>query len=313
MDELKSNELISRILKMNWLRPEGVAWDTVATILLRKHLFGHKSRMDFGSGNGYTTFLASGGKFTDSYDWYYNVNLDGFAEGADIYDHSVLKNINDFIEIEPEFKWNMAVDHKNELLKQADQLKLYENIYMVDGNQENYNIAGKYDFIFSNMLYWLKDPFSALSKLEKLLLPGGFIAIAFPNSNFYKSAESYQWKAKNSNLLRLINRGRADSIMWNMDYSDFKEGLLNKKINLEVNDFTTYLSPGLLKVWDVGLRPLSPALIGHVNRLDKVERLKFKQEWCDSILPIVREQVENEISLLNHGSNGFNFVVLKKE
>lgn len=306
-----TEELFHNFLSISWLRPEGVTWDTVAAVLLQEWINSDDEKLDFGSGNGYTTFITSRGKFADTYDWYHNTNVEGFKENSDIYNVNKLSNIKDFIAKSPEVKWSLAIDHKSELLKQASQLDLYSSTFVANGNNPLPLEIGKFDLIFSNILYWLNDPFLAIQNLIKHLNENGKIIVAFPNNNFYRFAQSYNWKKENSNLLKLLNRGRADSILWSMDYSDFKSKLKLDKLPLEIIEFKSFLSESLIKLWDVGLRPLSPALISHVNRITSEERLRFKIDWCNSIKDILLEQLKEEIGSVGNNKGGFNFIVMK--
>ena len=58
----------------------------------------------------------------------------------------------------------------------------------------------------------------------------------------------------------------------------------------------TYLSLKIWEIWDVGLRPLSPALIKMANYLNSSQRLEIKKEWCDICLPFAEELLEHKLS-----------------
>ena len=122
-------------LYMNWLRPEGVVWDCVASQLFRSELINDSgSILEIGIGNGYTSFMQLGGAFDPSYDWYYNVLLQGFDENADIYDASVIDSVSSFIRKQPEVRIDYAIDHKQNLLDQVSQLNFVNKLSVHDAN-----------------------------------------------------------------------------------------------------------------------------------------------------------------------------------
>ena len=74
---------------------------------------------------------------------------------------------------------------------------------------------------------------------------------------------------------------------------------------------TRYCTKQTIKIWDVGLRPISPYLIYMANSLEAEDRLALKMKWCEDLMPIVRELVDEELSVA-HGPGALTMMVLRK-
>lgn len=293
-------------LYMNWLRPEGVVWDTTAAQLFGKQLLnGAGDILEIGIGNGYTSFMQLGGKFDPVYDWYYNVSPDGFEQNKDIYDVTKIQSIEKFIIQRPKINLVAAIDHKQNLLNQVIQLGFVKNIVLHDANQPIETIEQQFDTITSNILYWLDDPLAAIRDWTTKCKENAKIVLCFPNPRFYEYCTSY---TSESSLWIKLNRGRKDCVAWCLDLDEFSKQV-KAETDLKMVDSQTYLSRKTLEIWDVGLRPLSPALIKMANYLDSRQRLEIKKEWCDLCLPFAEELLENELHL-GPKEGAYNFVTL---
>lgn len=296
---------ISDFIYMDWLRPENIVWEAVMTHLVGQELSTASNILEVGIGNGYNSFMTLGGKFSKEYDWYYNVNTEGFWLNKDIYDYSCITDLSKYIINKPTRRLKYALDHKQNLLNQANQLDFVNKLILQDAN-EYIRLEG-ISTIYSNILYWLRDPISALQNYEELLDKPGKIILVFPNTDFIKHCRSYK---RENRLFTLLNRGRADSMLWMMDFDEF-EKLVKLKTNLQILKFRRYLAPITLKISDIGLRPLSPVLIKMANSLNESTRLEIKEEWCETLFPFVEELLALELEN-GHNQGGYNFVVLGK-
>ena len=296
---------VEEFLYMSWLRPENVVWDSVGSKLIGATLSADQNILEVGIGNGYFSFMTLGGKFNKKYDFYYNVNTNGFWENKDIYDCFIYKDIQNQIIKNVDIKIKYAIDYKINLLNQVKQLYFAENLICQDAN-EKINLSG-IDTIYSNIIYWLKHPIEVIKNFESNLNDGGKVILVFPNTNFLKYCNSYR---RDTRIKRLLNRGRGESLMWYMDIKDFQQEI-NSQTTFKIASYDRYLAPITLKVWDIGLRPISPHLIKMANSLDKKRRFEIKQEWCETCLMFLKDLLEEELE--NGPKNGgFNFVILEK-
>jgi SAM-dependent methyltransferase len=298
---------IDDFVYMNWLRPEVVILHAVAAKLIGEELLKSNNILEIGIGNGYFSFMILEGRFKKSYDWYYNVDTEGFWENKDIYDSINLLNIQNFIEKPPHKRLKLAIDHKENLLSQTKQLNFVDNLLCMDANEPMRftNI----ETVYSNILYWLKNPIEVLQNIEINLKSNGKVILVFPNSHFFEYCRSYS--DDESRLWKLINRGRTDHMMWFMDFDDFGKNI-ERHTSFEIETTQRYLSKLSLNTWDIGLRPLSPHLIKMANSLPDNKRMEIKEEWCKTCKKFIYELLENEIEK-GRKEGGFNFVVLRKK
>lgn len=290
---------------MNWLRPEVVVWDAVSSKLIGDELSNASNILEVGIGNGYFTFMTLGGKFSKEYDWYYNVNTEGFWSNKDIYDHVDINDIGGYVIERPDVRLKYGIDHKQNLLDQTKQLDFVETLLLQDANE--YISANDVSTIYSNTIYWLRDPISAIQNYEAILNKNGIIVLVFPNSDFFKNCPSY---TRENKLLTLLNRGRADSLLWFMDLKEF-EKIIKTKTKLYIETYQRYIAEITLKIWDIGLRPISPHLIKMANKLDRATRMEIKEEWCETVMQFAEQLLGLELER-SIKEGGFNFVVLKK-
>jgi len=291
-------------LLMYWLRPESALWDAIAAKEISEALRNRGNILEVGIGNGFFSYLLFGGSFSDEFDWFYSADTSEFRENGDIFDYDAGVDIGKFICERPSQRLKYAVDHKQTLLNQATKLGFVEKLIRHDANVPLY--LDGVETIYSNILYWLNDPMGVLNYWQDMLPVGGRVIISFPNNRFYQACRSYTDKSR---MWRLLNRGRASSVMWYMDLAEF-EKKVNQETRFRIVNARTYLSNLTLKVWDIGLRPISPALIKMANAVDPSSRLEIKREWCELMLPYMQDLLQKDIESKEDG--GYNLTVLEK-
>ena len=297
---------LKKTLSLYWLRPECVPWITQATQILKPHLKNAEDLMELGIGNGIFTFLTLGGELSPKYDWYYNVNTQGFSQNKDIYDCVSEFNIKDFIVKQPTKNLKLAIDHKQNLLDQTAQLGFVDQIICADANKQiKFNGVKN---IFSNILYWLDNPAKVIEELSGQMPTGGKVFLVFPNSKFYEYCQSYQ---QSTPLQTIYNRGRADSMKWRLDVEDVEKKLIINS-DFKLIHCQNYLCRNTLKTWDYGLRPFSPHLIKMANMLTPDDRFAIKNEWCQDLLPLLIESMEIELDK-GEEEGGYHFIILEKK
>ena len=294
-------------LNAYWLRPESALWDAIAARNLGAALRDRSDIIEVGIGNGFFSFLLFGGHFSPEFDWFYSVDTQGFWDFKDIFDHDSNILLDKYVIKSPDKYLSLGLDHKQSLLNQASRLGFVDKLLLHDCNQP-LPVSKTYQTAYSNMLYWLTDPLAAMRNIGLSLESGGELITVFPNSDFYKNCSSYVHKDP---LSTILNRGRASSIMWHMDISEFERKIHESGI-FEIKSFTRYLAPSTLKIWDVGLRPISVPLIKMANALIPETRLEIKMEWCDTFEKFAEPLLMNEIEF-GAKAGGYNLVVLTKK
>jgi len=294
-------------LNLTWLRPEWALWDTIASSNISKYEIAAPS-LDLGCGNGLFSFITAGGSFSIDHDWFINTDTEGFWDNKDIYDACNTDNLDNIIAKTSNYTFTTGLDHKDSLLKQAGALNLYDSLVKHDADQPWPFEEGQFKTIFSNILYWLKDLNKSLRELYRVLDKGGLAILCLPNTKYLDYCFTYQWKEKNSELLRLLNHGRTESMHWTMSYHDFKKAA--EDVGFNIADHGYYLSRLTLTINDIGLRPLSPVLIKMTNKLSQEDRREIKKEWVETVMKFLLPLCELDKDSKEEG--GFHLFVLKK-
>lgn len=293
-------------LDIYWLRPESGFWDAIAAKHLGAQLAGKKDILEVGIGNGFFSFLMLGGRFKPEFDWFLSTATEGYWQNADIYDHDSGVAIDSFVVKQPHTRIRYGLDHKRNLLNQAARIGFVDEVIQHDCNAPLPSL--QCSTAYSNMLYWLADPLTVIDRIGGLLPKGGELVTVFPNSDFYRNCKSYGSKAP---LWRLLNRGRADHIMWHMDLPEFEAEIRRRGI-FDLSYSTRYLSPLTLGIWDIGLRPLSVPLIKMADALPAGKRAEVKAEWCDTLEQFCGPLLEVEAEL-GPKQGGYNLVRLTRK
>ncbi len=303
----ESPKFLDEHLNVNWLRPETALWDAIASTAISQFEFLPPS-LDLGSGNGIFSFITGGGAFSPEYDWYRNVNPDGFWDNRDIYDTFIEPPRRSWITREPAYRIDCALDAKRNLLKQAEALKFYDRVVVADANLQLPFPDDSFETVFSNILYWLKSAEVSFREIRRVLRSGGRCSLCLQDHKFKEYCISYRWRELNSEVLRLLNRGRSESSLWTISYDELIS--LTKSLGFKVVAHTYYLSPLTLEAWDIGLRPLSPVLIKMIHKLSEADRLAIKLEWIETLRPFLNELYDMDKNSDRQG--GYHFVCLEK-
>src|SRR5213075_1889943 len=103
----------------------------------------------------------------------------------------------------PEFVIDCGADHKSNLLKQASRLEFYKRLVECDANRHLPFEDGEFRTVFSNILYWLDDPETALKEIARICSDRAILCM--PTTDFYAFCPSY---SRTDGLWSLIHSRR---------------------------------------------------------------------------------------------------------
>lgn len=299
-------DLFEAHLNVSWLRPENIVWDTIASYWVRQQGL-TRPTLDLGSGNGMFSFVTAGGRFDVDFDWFRHTGLDDAAGAGDIYNASPRVTVLPIVKA-PEYRIDVALDHKRHLLEQASLLDLYERTVQHDAAAALPFADGEFATVFSNILYWFDEPMRVLRECARVLARGGRAVFCVPDPVFYTWCESYRWQELQSEWLRLLNGGRDGCVRWTVTDEVFERWI--SRVGLRVVNHQRYLHERTLRLWDVGLRPLSRPLIKLVNGLGGEARASLKREWMAAVRPLLWALLEEERRAA--GAGAFHMCVAQK-
>jgi SAM-dependent methyltransferase len=270
-----------QLLNAYWLRPETALWRYIDIRSMAGFEFTSPS-LDFGCGDGMFSFIRSGGEFAPTFDVFKaTANLDKFFEQHDVYD-AFDPSISPTVTTHPGYRIDVAFDHKQNLLKKAATLGLYEEFKVGDGNKPLPFKDESFSTIFSNIVYWLDDPARVLMELHRILKPGGRVCLMLPDAallefSFYNSLYVKTGDQKWA-FLEKLDRGRLAN-----DIKQAKSGAQWEKLfdgsGLRVHRHSRHLSKPVVQLWDIGMRPLFPVLMKMIDSIDPEKLPEIKEQW----------------------------------
>jgi SAM-dependent methyltransferase len=311
------SRVLKKLLNVYWLRPETALWRAIDIETMKDFKVQGKS-LDLGCGDGVFSFIRGGGEFDLSFDDYQSIgNLDKFYQNVDIHD-TFVDGYKLCISKKPSYKFNVALDHKENLLKKAKELDFYDDFITHDANQPLPFEDNTFDTIFSNIVYWLDDPQKSMNEISRVLDREGKVALMLPNSTMSEFSFYNQLHVKNNNedfeFLKYMDRGRYSSnIKIAKSFDEWKQIIGNS--GLKTVEHKTHLSKTVIQMWDIGLRPLFPVLLKLVNAVEnKEELLNIKKEWITIFMkflePIFELEMKNKLN--QNEEKAFHYFVLEK-
>jgi SAM-dependent methyltransferase len=272
------------IYEYYWMRPENALWRARDFQVMEKVVFKGRS-LDFGAGDGAISFLRAGGRLVPHYDAFSeSLDTSRFFKGEDIYDQ--FHDVSGEIVANPaNYRINVAFDLKKNLLAKARKMYLYDEIVVGDGNECLPFEDEEFQTIFSNIVYWLKDPVKTMSELSRITQKSGQIILFLPSDHladysFYNKYFLEKGKPTSREFLSMLDMGRlANNIKISKSAPQWEA--IFEGAGLDVITRVQHISGAMVRLWDVGLRPFSPFMIQMANRLSPEERADAKNRWVE--------------------------------
>lgn len=297
-----------------WLRPETALWRELDIRAMRSFKFRSPS-LDLGCGDGIFSFIRAGGGFHPSFDAFLSLSgLDRFFENVDVFD-AYNEKMHPSLTHAPEYQIDWAFDHKENLLKKARLLGLYQNTQVGDANKPLPFSDGSFNSLFSNIVYWLDDPEAVIVEIARVLRPGGQACLMLPNRTLPEFSFYNQLYVKTGNpdwmFLEKLDRGRFGDNIRQARSGEAWEAMF-ASAGLRVNRHSAHLSKTVIQIWDVGLRPLFPVLYKMAEALTAERRLEIKKEWISTLRHFLEPLARMDEGLGQDEEPAFHCYVLDK-
>lgn len=301
------------LLQAFWLRPETALWRSLDIRAMAGFEMEEPS-LDLGCGDGLFSFFRAGGCLDPLMDAFESMgNLESYFENVDAFDHFDAEFGLRVVQ-EPKYRITCALDHKRNLLLKTKPLGLYRRWVEADANQGLPFADGEFQSVFCNILYWLEQPAVALREIERVLGPGGHACLLVPNQRFLEGSFFLQQGGAAASpeyaFLSLLDRGRMAEIRQvhpASQWESFVEGA-----GLQVEQRVDLLSIPLVKIWDVGLRPLFRPLLKLARGLDREHLAPIKQDWVDTLQRFMDPILALDTELCAQGQATFHCYQLLK-
>ncbi|WP_299290871.1 methyltransferase domain-containing protein [Nitrosopumilus sp.] len=301
-----NGQILKNFLNLYWLRPETAIWRTLDAIQMKNIAF-QKPLLDAGCGDGSFSFTLFSGETSKSFDVYSTISsTKDFFSGKDI--HNQNSFVKPKITKKSSLKINVGMDWKSNLLDKAKSYGLYNKLIKHDMNKKFPFEENSFNSVFSNVLYWLKDPIFSLSEINRILKNNGQVIIFVPDKKFQNFLIFNHFLKTKSKWAKILDRGIHDNIKHCYTNQEWKK--IFSTSGFEISHHSTHLSKNLIKFWSIGLRPYSPFLIEMANKLDNLERKRIKNRLINELYPLFRSYIDFELSSPSK-NNCFHMYVLK--
>lgn len=298
------DELIKNFLNIYWLRPETAIWRSIDAIKLNKIPI-VKPVLDMGCGDGTFSFTMLGGKLSQEFDIFQGILTTlGFFKGTDIYNKK--KPIKSKILKSPKLTIDVGLDHKQNLLDQASNLKLYKKLVQHDLNKHLPFDDNFFNTIFSNVFYWIDDIEHLLLETKRILKKNGKLIILVPDISLKKNF-LFEMFSKKHYWVKALDRGIHSNVKHSKSFDEWNK--LFKNNGFSIDSHYNYLSKNLIHFHNIGMRPYSPYIIEMANELNSKKRIDIKNRLVREIFPIIKSYIDYD---LESNAGCFHLFSLKK-
>lgn len=275
------------LLPLYWLRPESALWYAHELAAVGRVLGGRLEgpSLEFGCLDGINTFVLLGGAFSFDFDLYGGVRVragetarDYLAEAAPPSSGDVTTRPRDFFDV--------GLDYADSHLAKAAPLGLYTTLVRQDFDAPLSSYAdASFRTIWAPMLFWVsRDRAGAmLAELRRVLAPGGRLVTMVPDERIAAWLVRTRAEGASPSWIDVIDRGKHAHFTKNARTRAQWERLF-AEAGLGVGAHASFAPPVIVQAYDVGLRPMFPAMMKMYEVL--------KREAPEDVAQIKRHWVE---------------------
>ena len=278
-ESITRTERLRRFMNAYWLRPENALWMALRSEVLADTSW-HSPSVDLCCGDGVFSFLHAGGTFSEDFDVFTGVGPLSVKQGdpADIFDH-VDTQYQPMVEHSPDSQIEVGTDWKPNLLTKAGRLGLYDELIVHDCNRPLPFEDGSFRTVYCNSIYWMQNIDGLLDEMNRICSDDGVILLEVKLDSVLRyTLESYR-ETLGDRFLEIIGRGRAETWPSLTNRSTWEQQF--SRAGLTIQRAVPFVTRTHAHLWDVGLRPIAPALIELANNVTPETRGRVKRWWVD--------------------------------
>jgi SAM-dependent methyltransferase len=311
---MTASTTFDELLNVFWLRPETALWREIDIRAMSSFTFRSPS-LDLGCGDGVFSFIRAGGRLDERFDAFRSVaRLDKFFDNADVFD-AFDESVSSVVIRRPSYEIDCGLDHKENLLKKARQLGFYRELKHGDANRPLPFPDHSFNSVFSNIVYWLDDPQEVVAEIARVLRPGGQACLMLPNRTLPEFSFYNQLYVKTGDpdwaFLEKLDRGRFSDNIRQARSKETWEAMF-QRAGLRIDRHVTHLSKTIVRVWDIGLRPLFPVLRRMTDAIAPDGLAAIKHEWVSTLRQFLEPMVLLDRRLCGEAEPGFHCYVVGK-
>ena len=183
-------KIFLKFLNFYWLRPEKAFLHTLrAEKYIETFKYFRGKTLDVSCGDGIFSFFCLGGELSakdDQYKSLKNIKKKKINLTEDVYDYFKNDEYKIKIKKNTKKKFSLGTDYKINLIEKSRKLNLYKNFLLHDNNKKLPKSIGKYDFIYANSSYWVKNFEGHISDLIDKTNKKGKLILSLKEGNYLK-------------------------------------------------------------------------------------------------------------------------------
>lgn len=289
MNDVRS--LFERLLVSLWLRPERALWDAHELATVRSMLGPTFARpaLEYGCTDGMNTFVMAGGEVKFDHDDYEDIaglaldvagGSDYFAKANDIARPVVHRT--------PSYRFDVGITWRDSHLERASRLGIYNELKCVALGAAIPVASRSLATIWAPNLFWNErgDLPAMLAELARALRKDGRIILIMPDAEQAKAEIWSKLAALPEPFIRALDRGTAKNLTMNALGDDQWQKIF-AEAGLSVTDHRRFLPSIVGTIYQIGFRPMFPALMEAYTRLRRgnlAGLLAVKRQWIETVL-----------------------------
>lgn len=290
----KREQYLEQYLSWFWLRPENALMSAIrAEKYASTFKYFDSDSLDVSCGDGVFSFIAAGGGLSVDSDMFRSIDntepRQGNFDAFDFYDDSYVVDVVK----RPEFTFSHGSDWKKNLIRKAERLEWYSNLFLHDNNQPIPFDNGSFGYIYSNSAYWVDRFEKHINDLVRLLKPGGCLILEAKTKNIENySSNSYASEIIGKKACDILDAGRRSTWKGLRGIEQYRE-IFGKMKGVDLIEESPVYGDLMVQVWDIGLRPLFNPLSRMANSVDEQTRREVKKEWVQTLYDLSKYFVNN--------------------
>jgi SAM-dependent methyltransferase len=303
---------LNEYLKAYWLRPVTAAVRALESEVLDFSKYRGKSNLELACGDGVNGFVAMGGEIPMDFDVFQSMPVPSaeqfFGGKLDVYD-SFKPELSRKIGSPRSDFWSKGIDHKQNLIDKAKLTGAYRDLECRDLNTGLNEGHEKYDMIFSNSIYWVKNIEPLLRDVQNAVRPGGKVILSIIKKSF---VTQMAWTKLAPHKFRdVLDMGRhthyqqlEEESVWE---SRFKTAGL--KITQKNPTFNSMLAH-MIELHD--LREISPVTNLMAKKLSPKDLEEVKAKWIEYSAYLFNQMHSEGLFEATPENSHYNIYVLEK-
>jgi SAM-dependent methyltransferase len=239
------------------------------------------------------SFIAGGGQLTSDVDMFQALDLSQARENDfDTFDHFDA-SYKATVQKSPSFIYEYGSDWKPNLIEKSRALNFYKNLIVHDNNQALPFDDNRFDYVYSNSSYWVKNFREHINDLVRITKPGGHIVLEIKTKEIEQfSSFNYAKSLMGNTFCKIIDAGRLQSWHGLQTLAEFDKLVGDIKV-VDIVSREPLYGDIMAYIWDIGLRPIFNPIMKLVGNVDPKIRQEVKVEWCETIYNLMSDFVEN--------------------